>query len=222
MNAIAMSSPSRAASTARMAWASSPVPASRVSSPSAELSRTGGVALGDQRDALDRLHERRPVDPRDGGVLGREQRADLGELAVEQPGRGPSYAAAGRPSKPMMPSPAPEAASAMVTSVAGGQRLGGVGEHLGRDQRDGRDVGGPGVPLELAQREPVAVGGEQGDRRPSISIRTPVSTGSVSSRPAAMATWATALAKSVAAHGAGGLRASRAASGTPRPASSAG
>ena len=41
---------------------------------------------------------------------------------------------------------------------------------------------------------------------PSISSRTPVSTGSMSSRPAAVTAWATALANSVAAHRAGGLR----------------
>ena len=54
-----------------------------------------GVALGDQRDPLDRLDQRGLVDQRGGQVLGGEQAADLGELAVEQPGRGAAYAAAG-------------------------------------------------------------------------------------------------------------------------------
>ena len=52
-----------------------------------------GVALGDQRDALDRLDQRGLVDRGDGLVLAREQAADLGELAVEQPGGGAAYAA---------------------------------------------------------------------------------------------------------------------------------
>ena len=56
----------------------------------------GGVALGDQRDALDRLDQRGLVDPGDGLVLVREQAADLGELAVEQPGRRTPHAAGGR------------------------------------------------------------------------------------------------------------------------------
>ena len=55
-----------------------------------------GVALGDQGDALDRLDQGGLVDGGDGLVLVGEQAADLGELAVEQPGRGPAYAAGGR------------------------------------------------------------------------------------------------------------------------------
>src|SRR4029078_11483676 len=92
----------------------------------------GGVALGDQRDPLDRLDQGGPVDPCHGRVLGGEQRADLGELAVQEPGGGPSYAAAGG---------ALEADDALARAGggerdrhlgAGGQGLGGVGEYLGR------------------------------------------------------------------------------------------
>ena len=51
------------------------------------------------------------------------------------------------------------------------------------------------LPAQLADRQPVPVGRASVSWSPSISSRTPVSIGSVSSRPAATATWPTAAAK---------------------------
>ena len=53
----------------------------------------------------------------------------------------------------------------MVTSVPAVSDLAVSAEHLGRHQRGRRHVGAARVPGELAEREPEAVGGEQRDRR---------------------------------------------------------
>ena len=84
---VVRSSPSMVASIDSEACASSPEPASRVEHAVGERQLHRGVALGDQRDALDGLDQGELVDQGLGQVLGREQAADLGELAVEQPGR---------------------------------------------------------------------------------------------------------------------------------------
>ena len=62
-----------------------------------------------------------------------------------------------------MPSPEPPAARLSDDLLAGRHRLGGVGEHLGRDQGCGGGLRGGRVPGELPQGHPVAVGGQQRD-----------------------------------------------------------
>ena len=59
LNAICICSPSKLASIASLACASSPVPASSRTSPGGEGQPDRGVPLGDQGDALDRVGERR-------------------------------------------------------------------------------------------------------------------------------------------------------------------
>ena len=103
------------------------------------------------------------------------------------------------PSNPMMPSPDAGGGQRDGDLAAGGQRLGGVAEHLGRHQRGRRLVGRARAPVELAVAR-AGTGRWRAARcvEPSISIRTPVSTGSMSSRPAAVTAWATACAKRLA------------------------
>ena len=89
LNAISIGSPSTSASMAsrrlrlvagsrRRSW----------TSPPEKVSRTGVLRSATSDDALDRLDERAGLHRGDGRGLGRQQRAVLGELAVEQPGRG--------------------------------------------------------------------------------------------------------------------------------------
>ena len=107
------------------------------------------------------------------------------------------------PSKPMMPSPAPPAPGEREGDRdlgAAGERLGGVGEHLRRHQRGRVDVGGTRV-TRSARAGRAGTGRSPASRssRRRARARTPVSTGSMSSRPAAVTAWATACAKRVAA-----------------------
>ena len=112
---------------------------------------------------------------------------------------------AAEPSKPMMPSPRAAGGQRDGDLAAGGQRLGGVAEHLAPGTSAASDSSGLcGLPAR-------ARGGRAGSGRwraarsssPSISIRTPVSTGSMSSRPAAVTAWATAWANTSLGDGAG-------------------
>ena len=212
-----MASPSTAHSTASVACASSPAPARRCDLAALERQPHRGVALGDERDALDGVDERRGLDRGDGRGLAGQQRAVLGELAVEQAGRRATAVAL--------------EADEAVAGARRGQRecttsqrregLRGVGERAGRHQRVGLERRCSRVPRELAHGQAVAVGGRERDRRsPSISMRMPVSVGRVSSRPAAIATCATAAAK-VAPATVPVEPACPAAAGSPRPAGSA-
>ena len=76
--------------------ASSPLPASRVSTPSVNASWTAVLRSATSETRLTESTRAALSTRGDGQVLAREQRAHLGEVAVEQPGRRPSYAAAGR------------------------------------------------------------------------------------------------------------------------------
>ena len=110
----------------------------------------------------------------------------------------------------------------MVTSVPEVSDLAVSASTLAGHQRGGRHVGGARVPLELAQREPEAVGGQQRDRR---ALDLDPDAGEHRQHVVAAGGGdglGDGVGEQVAAHGAGGLRHVRAASGSPRPASSAG
>ena len=104
-----------------------------------ELEQHRRVALGDERDALDGLLEGRGLDDSLGVDRGREDRGDLGVLAVEQARRRLSLAGL----------EADEAVAAVAEGeldrARGAERLGGVGELAGRDQGDVVGIGAAGV-----------------------------------------------------------------------------
>ena len=109
----------------------------------------------------------------------------------------------GPASKPTRPSPAPGAGQRDGDLVGGGERLGGLGEGARRNQRDGLEAGLLRVHGELADREPVAVGRGERDRVAlDLDAGHRSASGSVSSRPAATATWATAAANAAPRDGA--------------------
>ena len=172
----------------------------------AELHLHGRVALGDERDALDRLDQLGLVDLRDGEVLGGEQRADLGELAVEQPGGGATHAAQAGALEADQALAATARAERDGDLGARGQRLGRVAEHLGRTSAATDSSGDCGFQVSSRCESRKRSVARRAIVEPSISIRTPVSTGSMSSRPAAVTAWATAWAKSALGDGARGRR----------------
>ena len=77
----------------RVACASSPEPASRVSAPSLNASWTAVLRSATSATRLTDSISAALSTVRDGQVLAGEQAADLGELAVEQPGRRTTCAA---------------------------------------------------------------------------------------------------------------------------------
>jgi len=115
LNAIEMSSPSSVASSDSEACASSPVPASRVSSPWAKLSRIGVL-----RSATSAT---RRTDSTSAGVLTVARDCDSAGSSERYLGNSPSSSREvvrrPAPSKPTRPSPCPvEDASATVTLSA--------------------------------------------------------------------------------------------------------
>ena len=98
------------------------------------------------------------------------------------------------PSKPMMPSPAPPLASAMVTWLPAVSDLAVSASTLAGTSAaaDASVVPGSQVSSRWERRNRSVASSEMVS--PSISIRTPVSTGSMSSRPAATTAWLTAAA----------------------------
>ena len=84
-----MSSPSRSASSPSVAWASSPEPASRVSTPCSKSSRTGVLRSATSETRLTRLQERlRSGSRRSRANSVGNSAAVLRELALQQPGGG--------------------------------------------------------------------------------------------------------------------------------------
>ena len=162
------------------------------------------------------------LDPRGRQVLGGEQLAHPGELAVEQPGRRPPDAAATSPSKPMMPSPAPEADSAMVTSTPAVSDLAVSASTRAGTRAAPLDVGAARVPVELAQAEPEPVGGQQRD---ASALDLDPDAGQHRQHVVAAGggdRLRDGVGERVAAARCRSPRASPAATGSPRPASSAG
>ncbi len=98
------------------------------------------------------------------------------------------------PSNPMMPSPAPPRERAMVTSAPAVSDLAVSPSTLAgtRAATDSSGVRGFQLSSRWASRKRSVASRLMVD--PSISMRTPVSTGSMSSRPAAVTAWATAWA----------------------------
>ena len=154
------------ASIDSLAIASSPEPASRVSTPSAKASWTAVLRSATRATRLTAsISTDRSTRARVRCSLGNSDRTfgnspSSSRVVVR---RTPPPA---EPSKPMMPSPAPPSRRGQRDRDLGaaGQRLGGVGEDLGRDQGGGGDVGRAGVPRQLALGEPEPVGGEHRDR----------------------------------------------------------
>jgi hypothetical protein len=117
-----------------------------------------GVPLRDERDALGGVRQQLRVDDRVDRRLVREQPAHGGVVAVDQQGRG--VPAAGLEADEV---DALAGGEADVDRAGGAERLRGVGERARAHQRDLGDARVGRVPPELAQREAVPVGREQGD-----------------------------------------------------------
>ncbi len=169
------------------------------------------LRLGDQRHPLDRLDERGLVDPRRG--LGARSGTGCGPWGTRRRAAG-SWSAGGRRGRsPRSRSDplagAPSEASAIVTSRA-------ARSATWRCRR----APGPGTSAADLDTSGLVRASRSSSRRasrnrsvassempvPSISIRTPVSTGSMSSRPAAVTAWVTAWANTSLVDGAGGGR----------------
>ena len=100
------------------------------------------------------------------------------------------------PSKPMRPSPAPLALSAMVTSAPDVSDFAVSPSTLAGTSAATDSSGDCGFQVSSRCESRKRSVASSAIVEPSISIRTPVSTGSMSSRPAAVTAWATACAKS--------------------------
>ena len=106
----------------------------------------------------------------------------------------------------MMPSPAPDVDSAMVTSAPAVSDFAVSASTLAGTSAAALTSVAPGSqPSSRSESRKRSVA-SSARSEPSISIRTPVSTGSMSSRPAAVTAWRDGVGEQVAAHGAGGLR----------------
>ena len=104
------------------------------------------------------------------------------------------------PEKPMMPSPEPPADSEIVSeSVCARLLAASASVRAGTRTWASADEGSPGLQVSSRTASRYRSVAARVSFSPSISIRTPVSIGSVSSRPAATATCATAAANSAPA-----------------------
>ncbi len=176
------------------AWASSPEPASSVSTPSEKASCT---AVLRSATSATRLTDSTSASLSTSALV----RCSAGNR-LRTLGNSPSSSRvvvrrvppAADPSKPMIPSPEPVAASAMVTSGPAVRDFAVSPSTLAGTSAasDASGLWGFHVSSRCERRNRSVASSAIVD--PEISSRTPVSTGSMSSRPAAVTAWATAWA----------------------------
>ena len=191
LKAISNASPSTLHSTASLAWASSPAPARSTTSEPSKFRRTG-VLRSATSDTRFTASASMAVSTRatDAASFGSRVR-----YFGNSPSRSRVVVRRPLPSNPMRPSPAPGGARAMLMTSADAKAFAASASVRAGMSACALILVDDGFHWKSRTANRYLSVAASTRLVPSISRRMPVNVGSVSSRPAAMATWATAVAK---------------------------